>query len=163
MSDLHRMDPEPLRGRLGTGLAVATTVAGVLEHLQALPGTLGRDDLAGAARWLAANPPPTAPEVICHGDLHPFNLLAGPAGATTVLDWSAALLGPRAYDVAFTAVTLIDPPVLVPAPLRPVTHAAGRMLSRSFEHATAVTAVSSSIQNHCYGTKPSSACARWQR
>ncbi len=72
--------------------------------------------------------------MICHGDLHPFNLLAGPAGAATVLDWSAALLGPRAYDVGFTTVILTDPPVLVPASLRPATAAAGRMLSRRFEH-----------------------------
>jgi len=30
----------------------------------------GRADLVEAAGWLAANPPPTAPDVICHGDLH---------------------------------------------------------------------------------------------
>ncbi len=134
MSELHRIDPGPLRSQLETGLAAATTVAGLLEHLRALTEALDRKDLAGAGRWLAANPPPAAPEVICHGDLHPFNLLAGPAGAATVLDWSAALLGPRAYDVAFTTVILTDPPVLLPAPLRPVAGAAGRMLARSFEH-----------------------------
>jgi predicted unusual protein kinase regulating ubiquinone biosynthesis (AarF/ABC1/UbiB family) len=27
--------------------------------------------------------------VICHADLHPFNLLVGPDRAVTVLDWSA--------------------------------------------------------------------------
>jgi aminoglycoside phosphotransferase (APT) family kinase protein len=134
MSELHRLDPGPLRSQLEGGLAVAPTVDGLLEHLRASSETYGRRDLAGAARWLAAYSPPAAPEVICHGDLHPFNLLAGPAGAVTVLDWSAALLGPRAYDVAFTTVILTDPPVLVPAPLRPVAGAAGRMLSRSFEH-----------------------------
>src|SRR6266487_4541770 len=37
MSELHRLDPGPLRGQLDTGLAVATTVAGLLEHLRALP------------------------------------------------------------------------------------------------------------------------------
>ncbi len=134
MSELHRLDPGPLRGQLEAGLAVATTVAGLLEHLLALSEACDRPDLAGAARWLAAHPPPAAPEVICHGDLHPFNLLTGPAGAVTVLDWSAALLGPRAYDVAFTTVILTDPPLAVPAPLRPVAGAAGRMLSRRFEH-----------------------------
>src|SRR5437667_58412 len=81
----------------------------------ARPEAHDRKDLAGVGRWLAANPPPAASEVICHGDLHPFNLLADPGGAATVLDWSAALLGPRAYDVAFTTVILTDPPVLVPA------------------------------------------------
>src|SRR6266700_2200919 len=116
MSELHRIDPGPLRSQLETGLAAATTVAGLLEHLRALTEALDRKDLAGAGRWLAANPP------------------AGPAGAATVLDWSAALLGPRAYDVAFTTVILTDPPVLLPAPLRPVAGAAGRMLARSFAH-----------------------------
>jgi len=134
MSQLHRLDPGPLRSQLDAGLAVAPTVTGLLEHLRALSQAHDREDLAGAGRWLAANPPPAAAEVICHGDLHPFNLLAGPGGAATVLDWSAALLGPRAYDVAFTTVILTDPPVLVPAPLRPVAGAAGRMLSRRFEH-----------------------------
>ncbi len=37
----------------------------------------GRPDLVRAARWLADHPPGSAPDVICHGDLHPFNLLAG--------------------------------------------------------------------------------------
>jgi aminoglycoside phosphotransferase (APT) family kinase protein len=134
MSELHRLDPGPLRSQLDTGLAVATTVAGLLEHLQAVSQAHDRGDLAGAARWLATHPPPAAPQVICHGDLHPFNLLASPGGAVTVLDWTAALLGPRAYDVAFTTVVLTDPPVLVPAPWRPAARAAGRMLSRRFEH-----------------------------
>jgi len=134
MSALHRLDPAPLRSQLDTGLAVATTVTGLLDQLRAVSQAHDRKDLAGAARWLAAHPPPAAPEVICHGDLHPFNLLAGPGGTATVLDWSAALLGPRAYDVAFTTVILTDPPVLLPAPLRPVASAAGRMLSRRFEH-----------------------------
>jgi aminoglycoside phosphotransferase (APT) family kinase protein len=133
MSELHRLDPGPLRSQLDTGLAVATTVTGLLEHLRALAEARDRKDLAGAARWLAVHSPPAAAEVICHGDLHPFNLLAGP-GVVTVLDWSAALLGPRAYDVAFTTVILTDPPVLMPTPLRPVADAAGRMLSRRFEH-----------------------------
>jgi aminoglycoside phosphotransferase (APT) family kinase protein len=134
MSALHRLDPGPLRSQLADGLAVATTVADLLERLRALSEAHDRTDLAGAARWLAANPPPAAPEVICHGDLHPFNLLAGPGGTATVLDWTAALLGPRAYDVAFTTVILTDPPIVAPAPLRLVAGAAGRMLSRRFEH-----------------------------
>jgi len=32
--------------------------------------------LTRAARWLAGHPPAPAADVICHGDLHPFNLLA---------------------------------------------------------------------------------------
>jgi aminoglycoside phosphotransferase (APT) family kinase protein len=133
MSELHRLGTGPLRIQLAAGLTVAPTVTSLLEHLRALSEAHGRGDLVGAARWLAADPPPAAPEVICHGDLHPFNLLAGPGGTATVLDWTAALLGSRAYDVAFTSVVLTDPPVLMPGPLRPAAGAAGRMLSWRFE------------------------------
>ena len=58
--------------------------------------------------------------MICHGDLHPFNLLVDDAGHVTVLDWSAALVGPRAYDVAFTSLMLADPPLMVGGALRPL-------------------------------------------
>jgi len=85
-----------------------------------------------AIRWLDANPPPVEPEVICHGDLHPFNLLVGAAGRVTVLDWSAALVAPAAYDVAFTSLLLSEPPLAVPRPLAPFTRSGGRLLARRF-------------------------------
>jgi aminoglycoside phosphotransferase (APT) family kinase protein len=71
-------------------------------------------------------------DVICHGDLHPFNLLVD-HGQVTVLDWSAAILGPAAYDVAFTSLLLTEPPMTVPRPLQPVVAGAGRTLSRIFQ------------------------------
>jgi hypothetical protein len=49
--------------------------------------------------------------------------------------WSAALLAPPAYDVAFTGLLLAEPPVSVPAPLRPVVRAAGAGLARRFRRA----------------------------
>ncbi len=84
------------------------TVPGLLDTLREASARCRRADLAGAAGWLIDHPPP-APEVICHGDLHPFNILAG-SGQVTVLDWSAALLAPRAHDVAFTTWTVSEPP-----------------------------------------------------
>jgi aminoglycoside phosphotransferase (APT) family kinase protein len=132
MADLHRLDPDSLRHRLAEDTSAVTTVPAMLDHLRSTAATLGRADLAGAAQWLTDNPPATEAEVICHGDLHPFNLLVDSDGAVTVLDWSAALLGARAYDVAFTALTLAEPPLAVPDPLRPVVRAAGRMLARRF-------------------------------
>jgi hypothetical protein len=50
----------------------------------------------------------------------------------TVLDWSAALVGPRAYDVAFTSLVLAEPPIAVPRPLRPLVRAGGRWPSHRF-------------------------------
>jgi len=71
-------------------------------------------------------------DVICHGDMHPFNLLVDETGAVTVLDWTAALLAPRAYDVAFTSLLLAEPPVVLPKQLRPVARTVGRRLAARF-------------------------------
>jgi aminoglycoside phosphotransferase (APT) family kinase protein len=75
--------------------------------------------------------------VICHGDLHPFNILVNDAGDVTVLDWSAARLAPAALDVALTNLLLSEPPVAVPAVFAPVVRAVGRLLARRFRRAYA--------------------------
>jgi len=84
------------------GLGIDGVVAGLADTAM----RCGRLDLVAAAGWLQEHQPPSAPEVICHGDLHPFNLLVAAGGAVTVLDWSAGLLAPAAYDVAFTGLVL---------------------------------------------------------
>lgn len=142
MAALHRLDVAPVRARLapldGTGPAVE--MGDYLAHLAAGAASLDRQDLVAAARWLEANPPPPEPEVICHGDLHPFNLLVDAQGAITVLDWSAALLAPAAYDVAFTSLLLSEPPIAVPAPLAPFIRGAGGHLARRFRRAYSTAA-----------------------
>ncbi len=134
MADLHRLDPAPLRTRLGVESEASLTVPALLALLRAAADLYGRHDLVGAAGWLAANPPSPSPEVICHGDLHPFNLLVDEAGKVTVLDWSAGLLASRAYDVAFTSLVLAEPPIGVPRAARPLVRGGGRLLSRRFLH-----------------------------
>jgi aminoglycoside phosphotransferase (APT) family kinase protein len=145
MARLHALDPRPVRAALDdlTG-EIAVTADGLLTALAEAAAGYGRADLVAAARWLAENRPARAaalpaaalpaaapPEVICHGDLHPFNLLAD-GDRVTVLDWSGALLGPPAYDVALTSVLLAEPALVVPAVLRPVVRIAGRWLARRF-------------------------------
>lgn len=132
MADLHRVDAGPVRARLQAGGSDGATVPALVDGLRAGAELHGRDDLVGAVDWLVANPPPSSPEVICHGDLHPFNLLVDSAGTVTVLDWSAALLGARAYDAAFTSLLLAEPPIAVPRIASPIIRAAGRALSRRF-------------------------------
>ena len=105
MAALHALDPQPIRGQLSRACDVPTTVAGLLDGLRDAAAGYGRADLADAARWLIGHPAPPAPEVVCHGDLHPFNLLAD-GDRVTVVDWSAALLAPRAYDAAVTTLLL---------------------------------------------------------
>ena len=91
--------------QLGQTSDVPITVAGLLDALKTTAANYERADLAEAARWLTGHPSPPAPEVVCHGDLHPFNLLAD-GEQVTVLDWSAALLAPRAHDIAVTTLLL---------------------------------------------------------
>jgi spectinomycin phosphotransferase len=41
--------------------------------------------------------------VLCHGDLHPANLLVGHRGRLAVVDWDGLLLGPRERDLCVVA------------------------------------------------------------
>jgi aminoglycoside phosphotransferase (APT) family kinase protein len=92
---------------------------------------LGRTDLSEAARWLDAHPPLGGRLVIGHGDLHPFNLLVD-GERWTLLDWSTALVADPAYDLAFTTLMLRHPPLVAPAPLRPIIRTAGAAIARRF-------------------------------
>jgi aminoglycoside phosphotransferase (APT) family kinase protein len=131
MAQLHALDAQQVRGQLGLACGVPVTIPGMLAGLQEAAARYPRADLVTAAQWLAGHPPPPAPEVICHGDLHPFNLLIDGA-KVTVLDWSAALLAPRAYDVAFTSLILAEPPLVVPRAVRPAVRRAGAGLAGRF-------------------------------
>jgi aminoglycoside phosphotransferase (APT) family kinase protein len=131
MARLHALDPGLVRGELEQVREVPVTVPGLLSALTRFATEFGRPDLAAAARWLTGHPPRPAPDVICHGDLHPFNLLAD-GDRVTVLDWSCALLAPRAYDVAFTSLLLSEPPLRVPGWQRPLVQVLGRLLARRF-------------------------------
>ena len=131
MARLHALDPGLVRGELEQLRDVPVTVDGLLAALVRFARAFGRPDLADAGRWLADHPPGPAPDVICHGDLHPFNLLAD-GDRVTVLDWSTALLASRVYDVAFTSLLLSEPPLHVPGWQRPFVRVAGGELARRF-------------------------------
>jgi len=151
MTRLHALDPGLVRGELEQVREAPVTVPGLLRALAQFAGEFGRPDLAGAARWLTDHPPRPAPDVICHGDLHPFNLLAD-GGRVTVLDWSTALLAPRAHDVAFTSLLLSEPPLRVPRWQRPLVRVFGRLLARrflrSYQRQTATTIEPGALRWH---------------
>lgn len=130
MARLHSLDAAPVREQLGSSCGVPVTLPAMLAALLGMARDYGRADLAAAAQWLIDSPLPPAPEVICHGDLHPFNILVDGADIC-LLDWTAALLAPRTYDVAFTSLLLAEPPLDVRPPLRPaVRWLGGRLASR---------------------------------
>jgi aminoglycoside phosphotransferase (APT) family kinase protein len=130
MARLHALELPAIRTELKV-CEVPVNVSQFLSQLQIGVEAYGRSDLVAAAGWLADHRPSSTDEVVCHGDLHPFNLLAD-GDNVTVLDWSAAVLGPRAYDVAFTSIMLSEPPLIVPRPIRPITKGVGRLLARRF-------------------------------
>ena len=132
MAQLHAIDPTPIRQRLEAVDGVTTTVPEMVDVLRARADDLGRRDLVNAGAWLIDHAPPSAEAVICHGDLHPFNVLSDGSGHVTLLDWSATLIGSRAYDVGFTSLVLANPPIVVPPAARPVIAAAGRALANHF-------------------------------
>jgi len=152
MARLHELDPAPVRNNLGAAGAAPVTIDGMLEAIAEHAAGCQRPDLETAAGWLTRHPVPPSPEVICHGDLHPFNLLADDR-QFMVLDWSAALLAPRAYDVAFTALMLAEPPLDVPGQLRQPVRWTGRRLASHFVR---------SYQAHS-GAATSAAELRWHQ
>jgi aminoglycoside phosphotransferase (APT) family kinase protein len=131
MAGLHSLDPAPVRDQLCSSCDRPVTVPGMLAVLRQMARDYGRADLAAAAHWLVSTPLPPAPEVICHGDLHPFNLLVD-GDSSCLLDWSAALIAPRVYDVAFTSLLLAEPPIDAPRALRPVLRWLGARLASRF-------------------------------
>jgi aminoglycoside phosphotransferase (APT) family kinase protein len=135
LAELHRLDPAPIETGLDTAGVARPGLDTMLESLLATADALGRADLAAAAAWLQANRPEAEPVAVCHGDMHPFNLLVDDQRKTTVLDWSAATLAPGTYDLGFTSLVLAAPPLVVRRALRPVIAAAGRALSRRFVRA----------------------------
>jgi aminoglycoside phosphotransferase (APT) family kinase protein len=141
MARLNALDPEPVRGRLEAAAATNVSVGSMLAIMRERAAEFGRPDLVQAVQWLIDHPPRPAPDVICHGDLHPFNLLRD-ADRVTVLDWSTALLAPRSYDVAFTSLALSEPALAAPGWLRPLVRWMGRRIAarfvRSYQASTGV-------------------------
>jgi aminoglycoside phosphotransferase (APT) family kinase protein len=135
LAALHGLKAAPVEHKLDEAGVAQPRLDAMLDSLRSTSDALGRADLAGAAAWLQAHRPVDEPVVVCHGDMHPFNLLVDDSGNTTVLDWSAAMLASGTYDLGFTSLVLASPPLVVPRALRPVMRAAGRALSRRFVRA----------------------------
>jgi len=131
MARLHALDPQPVRDQLDATGATIVSVSSLLAVLRERATGFGRPDLAQAAQWLIDHPAPAAPDVICHGDLHPFNLLLD-GSRVTLLDWSTAVLAPRSYDVAWTSMVLSEAALEVPHWLRPALRWLGRRIAGRF-------------------------------
>jgi aminoglycoside phosphotransferase (APT) family kinase protein len=110
---------------------VAWTVDEVLDQLCLGAEATERHDVLAALQHLAGRVPSTSALVICHGDLHPFNVLAD-GDALTVLDWTGSILADPCFDLALTEMLLANPPLDLPGPLAALARRAGKMLARRF-------------------------------
>jgi len=129
---LHRLDPGPVTAAVQlVAPEVAWSAGEVLEQLRLGAAATQRADVVAALDRLAADLPATGGEVVCHGDLHPFNILQGD-GQMVVVDWTGAVVADPCFDVAFTELLLANPPLALPGWLAPVGRAAGRSLARRF-------------------------------
>jgi len=124
MAALHAIDPTPIADSSGS-------VGDLLRRIHDQAEGIDRRDLTRIAEHLLEREPAGGPVAICHGDLHPFNVLSHPDG-DTVLDWSTSLIANPAYDIALTRLLLTHPPLDTPRLLQPIVSSAGRMLARRF-------------------------------
>lgn len=132
MASVHQIAPEPVIGAVRQASpSVAFTVDELWPHLHAAAEMTGEASLVAAIGAMVATQPDQSEGVLCHGDLHPFNVLAE-GDRVTVLDWTGALVAPAAFDVALTWLLLRYPPLETSAALRPVIDTAGRVLARRF-------------------------------
>jgi len=125
-TDLHRC---PIDGPDIADHHARADIQAFLARIAEQAAIIGRNDLAATARSLADRAP--AGRVICHGDLHPFNLLVD-GDRWTILDWSTAIVADPHYDLGFTTLMLANPPLGGPAPVRAVARHVGGRLARRF-------------------------------
>jgi len=112
-------------------------VDGLLDHYLRRARDWADVPLQRTLERLATTRPDAQRGVVCHGDLHPFNVLTD-GDRTVVLDWTAGQIAHPAYDLAFTHLLLANPPLDAPKPLRPIINAAARCIANRFvaTHAT---------------------------
>jgi len=130
-ADLHRLDPRPIETALGRATDKAIGVDGLLDHYLARADELAYPALKQTLERLATTRPGRQVSVVCHGDLHPFNVLAD-GDPKVVLDWTAGQIAHPAYDLAFTHLLLANPPLAAPRPLKPVINAVARRVASRF-------------------------------
>ena len=92
-----------------------------LAHLAARASRRRLDGLTPGFEWLVRRRPPRPePRAVCHGDLHPYNILMADGRVTGVLDWPHAIVADPAFDVATTLVILKLVPMELAGLARPL-------------------------------------------
>jgi aminoglycoside phosphotransferase (APT) family kinase protein len=132
---LHAIDPERVVEALD---GTPATIERWFEQLQRVIDA-GGVGFASGLNWLVANRPvEPGRRVVCHGDLHPGNILVDGNGAVTaVLDWTVATIAEPSLDVGFTTMAFALAPVDVPRPAQRIVARWGRGIARRYVRAYA--------------------------
>lgn len=118
MARLHALDEAPVRAALAKAGVPLQELAAVLDDLAARSAPLGDAGFAAGMAWLRAHRPAPGRGAICHGDLHPLNLVMADGRVSGVLDWTHARLAEPAFDVAYTSQLIELWPLEGPLPRR---------------------------------------------
>ncbi len=139
--ELHAIDPGATRDAL-TEAGIDTHRLGAHPYLATITRAAQTvsDGFDEFAEWFRQHDRPSDDVVVCHGDLHPFNLLVTADGHVTVLDWSNANLATRELDIGFTAALLRCAPIRVPTPFRGAIRRITNHLAERFISAYAASA-----------------------
>jgi aminoglycoside phosphotransferase (APT) family kinase protein len=128
---LHRVGGDPLRESARTW-GVDLAAMGVEADLRRLRDRIEREglgELLPAVEWLERNrPQPAQPDVICHGDFHPLNIMVDGENITGVIDWANATLAEPAYDIAGLRVIALHADPGVPIWARGAADIARRLM-----------------------------------
>ena len=130
--DLHALPGAALRERLAArGLSAETLgVDAMLGELERSIAALAASDLAHTLEGLHKLRRREADSVLCHGDMHAFNLILRDGRVAAVIDWTNARLAEPEFDVAYAALLLELLPIDAPAFVRPLLTRAGRRAAR---------------------------------
>ncbi len=116
---------------VGRALGAGDDTGALIDRMTARMDAAGRADMVSFSHALRSARPARSREVICHGDLHPLNVLQT-ADGPVVLDWSTSRISDPAYDLAFTILLLSHPPLDVGRPLQAPMRAIGKTLASRF-------------------------------
>jgi aminoglycoside phosphotransferase (APT) family kinase protein len=147
---LHALDPDPVASAFDAVRApIPRTSLDFVEMLAATARERGDDELVGAAQRLLDAPPASTRRAVCHGDLHPMNVMITPNGPA-LLDWTVGRVAHPAYDVAFTEMLLRNPPLPMPNALRrPIGVLCNRLAARFVrEYASVIDDPASALDEH---------------
>ena len=128
--ELHLLDAAPVAAALRTEVPDAPVdTTEMVARLRDAATQLEVPHLVHATEWLAAHQPEPERVSVCHGDLHPINLLVDDLGQVTLVDWTASYISEPAFDLAFTTLMIREAPLDVPGPLIPVVRRAAGWLA----------------------------------